>query len=155
MINSHSLELFIYLIDASPLSKDPRFVVETENGNRYDVDPTPFLAQTHKRFPNRQKILFGKRAATGEAHDGGMDYTDTEIGHRHDVDPALILAQSQKRFPNRQKILFGQRAARGEANDEAMDYMDTEFPDSPEGEDYVRVVYSKTGNIKIKWRFRR
>ena len=105
MINSHSLELFIYLIDASPLSKDPRFVVETENGNRYAMDPTLFLAQTHKRFPNRQKIL------------------------------------------------FGQRAARGEANDEAMDYLDTEFPDSPEGEDYVRVVYSKTGNIKRKWRY--
>ena len=138
------------MIDASPLSKDPRFVVETENGNRYAMDPTLFLAQTHKRFPNRQKILFGKRAAKGD-----MDYMDTENGHRHDVDPALILAQSQKRFPNRQKILFGQRAARGEANDEAMDYMGTEFPDSPEGEDYVRVVYSKTGNIKRKWRFRR
>ena len=138
------------MIDASPLSKDPRFVVETENGNRYDVDPTPFLAQTHKRFPNRQKILFGQRASKGD-----MDYMDTENGHRHDVDPALILAQSQKRFPNRQKILFGQRAARGEANDEAMDYMDTDFPESPEGEDYVRVVYSKTGNIKRKWRFRR
>ena len=148
MINSHSLELFIYLIDASPLSKDPRFVVETENGNRYAMDPTLFLAQTHKRFPNRQKILFGKRAAK-EAYDGGMDYTDTENGHRHDVDPALILAQSQKRFPNRQKILFGQRAARGEA----MDYMGTEYPDSPEGEDYVRVEYSKTGNIKRKWRY--
>ena len=95
------LELFIYLIDASPLSKDPRFVVETENGNRYDVDPQLFLAQANKRFPNRQKILFGQRVAKGEV----------------------------------------------------MDYMDTDFPESPEGEDYVRVVYSKTVNLKRKWRY--
>ena len=143
------LELFIYLIAASPLPKDPRFVVETENGNRYDVDPQLFLAQTNKRFPNRQKILFGKRAAKGEAYDGDMDYMDTENEHRHDVDPELFLAQANKRFPNRQKILFGQRVAKGEV----MDYMDTDFPESPEGEDYVRVVYSKTVNLKRKWRY--
>ena len=137
------------MIDASPLSKDPRFVVETENGNRYDVDPALFLAQANKRFPNRQKILFGKRAAKGEAYDGDMDYMDTENGHRHDVDPELFLAQAKKRFPNRQKILFGQRVAKGEV----MDYMDTDFPESPEGEDYVRVVYSNTVNLKRKWRY--
>ena len=134
------------MIAASPLPKDPRFVVETENGNRYDVDPQLFLAQANKRFPNRQKILFGKRAAKGEAYDGDMDYMDTENGNRHDVDPQLFLAQANKRFPNRQKILFGQRIAKGEV----MDYMDTDFPESPEGEDYVRVVYSKTVNFKFK-----